>query len=71
MTAKSSLVLPLVVSTRTGTLCDPLAPGSDERWAAWQARTEAHDRAERRKLVTLAPIVALLAAAVLYAFVVR
>ena len=29
----------------------------DERWAAWQARGEANDRATRRRFVTMAAIV--------------
>ena len=48
----------------------PLAPAhelkasSDERWAAWQAKGTAHDRAFRRKLAVAAPIVVVLAAIV-------
>jgi hypothetical protein len=38
----------------------------DERWAAWQARGAAHDRAVRRKLTIATPIL-IAAAAVLYA----
>ena len=33
--------------------------GFEERWAAWQARGAAHDRATRRKLFILAAILAL------------
>jgi hypothetical protein len=40
--------------------------GVDERWAAWQAKGAAHDRAVRRKMAFAAPIL-LLAVAVLYA----
>jgi hypothetical protein len=37
----------------------------EERWAAWQARGVAHDRAVRRKMIIAAPI-AMALAAVLY-----
>ena len=33
--------------------------GFEERWAAWQARGVAHDRAMRRKLFVVAAIVVL------------
>lgn len=42
---------------------------SDERWAAWQATCVAHDRAVRRTLMVLAPIVLIVAAAVVYALI--
>jgi len=41
--------------------------GFDERWAAWQARGAAHDRAFRRKLAFATPIVILVAAVLLFA----
>ena len=44
---------------------------SDERWAAWQAKGAAHDRAVRRKLAFAAPIVFLVAAVIVYAMVGR
>jgi hypothetical protein len=37
------------------------ADGSAERWAAWQARAEAHDRTNRRRMLMLAAIVSLFA----------
>ena len=43
----------------------------EERWAAWQARGAAHDRAVRRKLAIAGPVVAAIAAVVLYALVIR
>jgi hypothetical protein len=58
----------------------PLAPSSttageaasvDERWAAWQARGAAHDRAFRRKVAVVAPILIAIAAVVVYALVGR
>jgi small-conductance mechanosensitive channel len=49
----------------------PVSPSFDERWDAWQAKGAAHDRAVRRKLAIAAPIVAVVAAALFYAVVVR
>jgi len=46
-------------------------PSVDERWAAWKAKGVAHDRAFRSKLAIVVPIVALLAAVLLYALVAR
>jgi hypothetical protein len=42
----------------------------EERWAAWQARGAAHDRAARRKVMIAGPILAV-AAAILYALLLR
>jgi hypothetical protein len=49
----------------------PLTSSFDERWAAWQTRGAAHDRKVRRRFAILAPIVVLLAVAILYALAVR
>ena len=38
----------------------------DERWAAWQAKGAAHDRALRRKVAVAAPILIVIAAIVSY-----
>jgi hypothetical protein len=43
----------------------------DERWAAWQARGVAHDRAVRRKMALAAPIVIGVIAVIVYALVGR
>jgi len=43
----------------------------EQRWAAWQARGAAHDRAVRRKMTIAAPILILVAAAVAYALLGR
>jgi len=43
----------------------------DERWAAWQAKNAAHDRAIRRKVAFAAPILILVAAVVTYALLGR
>ena len=47
------------------------ATSFDERWAAWQAKGAAHDRAVRRKLAIAAPIVLIVAAVVFYAMIGR
>ena len=39
----------------------PPSPGFEERWAAWEARGEAQDRALRRKFNIAVPVLALLA----------
>jgi hypothetical protein len=49
----------------------PQALSSDERWAAWQAKGVAHERAVRRKLAFAAPIVILVVAVIVYALVGR
>lgn len=47
------------------------SPGSDERWAAWQAKGAAHDRVVRRRMAFAAPILLLVATVVLYVLVGR
>jgi hypothetical protein len=42
----------------------------DERWAAWQAKGAAHDRAVRRKMTIAAPIL-IVVAGVIYALLGR
>jgi len=37
-----------------------------ERWAAWEAKGAAHDRAVRRKIAVAAPILIAVAAVVIY-----
>ena len=49
----------------------PEAASFDERWAAWQAKGAAHDRAVRRKMAVAAPIVIVAAAAIVYALLGR
>jgi hypothetical protein len=49
----------------------PGASSSDERWAAWQAKGAAHERAVRRKMAIAAPILIVVAAVVIYALVGR
>jgi hypothetical protein len=43
----------------------------DERWAAWQAKGAAHDRAGRRKMAIAAPILLVVVAVVWYALLGR
>jgi hypothetical protein len=38
----------------------------DQRWAAWQAKGAAHDRAVRRKMAVAAPIMIILTAVITY-----
>jgi hypothetical protein len=42
------------------------ATSADERWAAWQAKGAAHDRAVRRKTGFVVPILMVAVAVVLY-----
>ena len=67
-----SLQVPYVVAPEVPSRT-PLAQSSssDERWAAWQAKGAAHERAVRRKLAFAAPIVFLVVAVIVYALVVR
>jgi hypothetical protein len=46
------------------TIARPASPTFEERWAAWQARGAAHDRAVRRRVTIAVPIL-LVAAAIL------
>jgi hypothetical protein len=41
--------------------------GFDARWAAWQAKGDAHDRAVRRKTTRAAPIAIVIGAVIVYA----
>ena len=52
------------------TLTRPVEPSSEERWAAWQARGDEHDRALRRNVRIAIPSM-VVAAAVLYQFFAR
>ena len=44
----------------------PESVSFDERWAAWQAKGAAHDRAVRRKIMVAAPILIVIATVVMY-----
>ena len=52
------------------TTARPTSPTFEERWAAWQARGAAHDRAVRRRVTIAAPVLAVVAA-ILYALLLR
>jgi hypothetical protein len=45
----------------------PATASFDARWAAWQTKGAAHDRAVRQKAAIAAPILFIVAAAVVYA----
>ncbi len=62
MPFESSAVSAPHVSMPAVTAPQSAAETFNERWAAWQARGAAHDRAVRRKLATGVPIVAAVAA---------
>jgi hypothetical protein len=49
----------------------PQPATSDERWAAWQAKGVAHDRAVRRKMAIAMPMAILVVAVILYALIGR
>jgi hypothetical protein len=42
-----------------------------QRWAEWQKKGAAHDRAVRRKMVVVIPILIVVAAAIIYALLGR
>ena len=46
----------------------PEAESFDQRWAAWQAKGAAHDRAVRRKMAIAAPILIAVAAVIFMVF---
>ena len=50
-------VPPVAAPEATTSAPVPQSASFDERWAAWQAKGAAHDRAVRRKLALAAPIV--------------
>lgn len=49
----------------------PEGPDVDQRWAAWQAKGAAQDRAFRRKLAVVGPVLIVVAAAIIYALLGR
>jgi len=56
----------LAVPPQTTSLAVLEAMSVDERWAAWQAKGTAHDRAVRRKIAVAAPLLIVLLAVVIY-----
>jgi hypothetical protein len=67
-TTVSAVVAPPATATST-----PVTHSAtfDERWAVWQAKGAAHDRAVRRKMAIAAPILLVVVAVVLYALLGR
>jgi hypothetical protein len=49
----------------------PESPDVDQRWAAWQAKGAAQDRAFRRKIRVVGPVLIVVAAAIIYALLGR
>jgi hypothetical protein len=49
----------------------PEAASFDEKWATWQAKGVAHERAARRKFAMAAPVLVVVAAVVIYVFLGR
>jgi len=46
-------------------------PGFDQRWAEWQAKGVAHDRAVRRKIALASPALLIVGAVLIYALLGR
>jgi hypothetical protein len=67
-----TLQLPHVAAAEamTSTLV-PESASFDERWAAWQKKGAAHDRANRRKWALAAPVATVVIAVIVYALVGR
>jgi hypothetical protein len=49
----------------------PESASFEERWAAWQAKGAAHDRAVRRKLAMSVPALIVVAAVIFFVFLGR
>ena len=66
---RTELTAPIPVSAR-GYSAVAVAPDTDfeVRWAAWQARGVAHERAVRRKLILVASLAGIVATAVAIAY---
>ena len=69
-TTRAELVRHTSEDALADTTARPAGPTFEERWATWQARGAAHDRAARRKVMIAGPILAVLAA-ILYALLLR
>jgi hypothetical protein len=70
MSQTHSATTPLVVADGGSADQLRLAADFEARWAAWQVRGRAHERAVRRKLFTIAPVIAAVST-ILYVFVNR
>ena len=64
-----ALERPRVAAPQAAVPAPPHESGTsfDERWAAWQAKGAASDRAFRRKLSVAAPIVIIIVAVIVFA----
>jgi hypothetical protein len=64
-----AIAVPTVLSPPGTPTSTPVTASAtfDERWAAWQARGAAHDRAVGRKMAMAAPILLVVVAVVMYA----
>jgi hypothetical protein len=63
-------ILPVAASAAPASITIREPASFDERWAAWQAKGAAHDRAVRRKMAVAAPIL-IIAAIIVYALLGR
>jgi small-conductance mechanosensitive channel len=64
--------VPQVAARETTTVAVGLqSPSFEERWAAWQAKGAAHERAVRRKMALAAPVVIVVIAVLFYVLVGR
>jgi hypothetical protein len=68
VTDVAAVTAPLVSATSTAVR---ESASFDERWAAWQAKGAAHDRAVRRKVAVASPILLFAAAVAMYLFLGR
>jgi hypothetical protein len=68
-----AIAVPTVVAPPGTPTSTPVTDSAtfDERWAAWQAKGAAHDRAVRRKMAIAAPILLVVVAVILYALLGR
>jgi hypothetical protein len=68
-----AIAVPTVVAARSTPTSPPDTASAtfDERWAAWQAKGAAYDRAVRRRMAIAAPIVLVVVAVVSYALLGR
>ena len=55
-TENPAVVLPGTSGVSAQAPAAPATSTSEERWAAWQARGDAHDRAVRRRMTIALPI---------------
>ena len=62
---------PVAAPEATASTPVPQSASFEERWAAWQAKGAAHDRAVRRKMILAAPVLVVVIALIAYALVGR